>query len=778
MIRCPKCGEINKDGSRFCNGCGEPLQRTRIRCPLCGTMNQVGAVFCEHCHARLVPATGMVPPEDAPESESPVSSRASYRQRISLPTRTQGVSDTGHLDKQRTPDWLRDLLDSNEQAAPADEGLPGSGIDNTVAEEPASVAPDDLTDWLGDATPVAAPEPVAPEPHVEEEDEELPDWLAGLQPDAEPAESQDPMAPDLMADDEELPDWLGGATPVAAPEPVAPEPHVEEEDEELPDWLAGLPPVEESEASGLGDVFVEVEAPADIPAGLEETDDVPEWLTGIAAEKDDKSKAEPFAVKEEPSGQDEAIFKPSEPENVEPAVQPEEVQGVAAPLQVEADLLERTEIPVWLQTLGPTPVEGLNRELPQKDIPLAAPPENTENLTQADLPSWLHDLKPPGTEPLVAERTKSLEEWAASTSDAGDLDRAEIPAWVQDLRPSGDARETTALTFREEPLVEMEAEEEGLLAGLRSVLPAFPGVDVPDDFVVQPSATVPARVDKDAKLWQELLERPHGEEHTVIQARTKSGWGSSVIRVGVFVLLSLTVLVAILGFLPAGFTQWVAQTPPPAVQQLQTTVASLEPGDTVILALEYGPAEMAEMTHLTEALLSQLLEREVRVVAVSTLPTGEPLIQAELDWAKTQIMEDETRELVNTGYLPGGSTAVAQFLADSQSPDLLLVLSARPERLQWWLEQNALLTAAVPMGIGASAALGPLAKPYFDLPAARGGMVGLAGAVAYWQARDLPAEEMALRMNALVLTQWLAAGLLVVGAGYYLVADRKGRGEA
>ncbi|MCD4738079.1 MAG: hypothetical protein K8R89_02315, partial [Anaerolineae bacterium] len=615
--------------------------------------------------------------------------------------------------------------------------------------EPDLAADAELPAWLADAVPAVEPELALtppelaltpPEPGVEEETEagELPAWLAEMQVEGgeEPAVSSSLTEPDLAAD-AALPGWIVDAAPVAEP------------------------------ARDQADSFVDFESPSEDADGLEEAD-VPEWLSGLAGLDSEESDAgvTPLGVEEEPPEREEAVFSTPEPKNVEFLPQPEEHKPVAESPVAEAEAAEQAEIPAWLQELGPIPTP-----VPES---ITEPAGSAENLEPVDMPTWLRDLKPPGTGPLPSKRAKSLEEWAASDAVTSELDQAEIPTWVQDLRPSGDVRETSSLTFRAEPPVEME--DEGLLAGLRDVLPALSLVDVPDGFQIRSLAAVPSSVVRDGHLWQALLERPPDEEQAVIQSSSKPGWGRAVIRVGVLVLLVLVVLAAILDSLPPTFTQLIAQPPPPEVERLQATVANLQPGDTVILALEYGPAEAAEMTHLTEALLSQLVEREVRVVAVSTLPTGEPLIQIELDWARTQIMEDEVRELVNAGYLPGGSAAVAQFLTDLESPDLLLILSARPARLRWWLEQNALLaTDRTPVGVGSSAALGPLAQAYFDLPMVQGGMVGLAGAAAYWQMRGLPAKDIILRMNALVLTQWLTAGVLVVGAGYYLIADRKGR---
>ncbi len=55
---CSNCGVENPAGSRFCNGCGEPLARP---CATCGSTNLPGVRFCNSCGSALgaEPATGV-----------------------------------------------------------------------------------------------------------------------------------------------------------------------------------------------------------------------------------------------------------------------------------------------------------------------------------------------------------------------------------------------------------------------------------------------------------------------------------------------------------------------------------------------------------------------------------------------------------------------------------------------------------------------------------------------------------------------------------------------
>jgi len=56
-MECPRCGEHNLEGAKFCNDCGQPL--TAI-CRSCAHANPPGSRFCNHCGEALAPAPQVV----------------------------------------------------------------------------------------------------------------------------------------------------------------------------------------------------------------------------------------------------------------------------------------------------------------------------------------------------------------------------------------------------------------------------------------------------------------------------------------------------------------------------------------------------------------------------------------------------------------------------------------------------------------------------------------------------------------------------------------------
>jgi class 3 adenylate cyclase len=69
VARCATCGEANREGRKFCAGCGARLQ---VACPECGTGNEVGERFCGECGGAVVyPSSQALPAAiEQPEVDS------------------------------------------------------------------------------------------------------------------------------------------------------------------------------------------------------------------------------------------------------------------------------------------------------------------------------------------------------------------------------------------------------------------------------------------------------------------------------------------------------------------------------------------------------------------------------------------------------------------------------------------------------------------------------------------------------------------------------------
>ncbi len=340
MIRCPKCGALNQDSSRFCSTCGAPLQRTQIRCPVCKTLNPAGNVFCDNCHARLTPAESILPRQ----AESPPSSPEygeSVRQ-ISLPVRSD-LGKTGPLTG--FPEWLEGLTD--ETPLPPTEG-------ETAAED-------------------FQAEPV-----------ELPDWLLGILPQETAASGEDKSA---------LPDWLSG---LAAPEPES-APSAPAEEAPLPDWLGGLAAPSKA-AAGTAAFIPEAPLPmepagvpeekADLGAFAETPEAVPDWLLSLAPQDLPSEPTQGAFLIPEETGEEAEI------PDLTPAPEPR---------KPTTDELARANVPEWLRSLRPEGSFGETSGVGEKGTVFvgAADLEATlgeleGELARAEIPEWLQELRPTG----------------------------------------------------------------------------------------------------------------------------------------------------------------------------------------------------------------------------------------------------------------------------------------------------------------------------------------------------------------------------------------------
>ena len=47
---CPKCGQQNDKNAKFCDNCGEKLQKM---CPNCGTLNDCASHYCKNCGIKI-----------------------------------------------------------------------------------------------------------------------------------------------------------------------------------------------------------------------------------------------------------------------------------------------------------------------------------------------------------------------------------------------------------------------------------------------------------------------------------------------------------------------------------------------------------------------------------------------------------------------------------------------------------------------------------------------------------------------------------------------------
>ena len=664
--------------------------------------------------------------------------------------------DRPHMEPGKLPDWLQSVTDA--AVAPED-----------AADDTTGIEPGELPDWL---QAVSAPQILPEEESVQPEIEpgELPDWLQA--PDQEPTPSPVEVVPDPGA--RGLPDWLTADEE----EETSADPPIESG--QLPDWLQAMAPQDEDEQAPpavepakaapqepdwlLDDMALDADAPAmamptmltpDRPANRPDREppppimatgplspkDLTDWLGAAAgpgeADKQvtrDLSHTGPLvppelpdwlAAVEDPTVTGQLPEWLTEETTASPAARPE---PAAAPLPSWFDeqdglgsLGDGDALPDWLQ------------QLPQD----APGPE----LSPAELPDW---LIPPGS----LREGADLAEMEIPPADALGLAQADIPEWLQALKPAE----------IEEDVEEEVAETTGPLEGIRGALSIAGIITKQPRAATLPKFVITEQQQSHGRVLEQIVRAEPTLRPPAAAGRRKQAW----LERG---LLPLLILLAVL--LPSIlntplFVDADVVTVPSTVDAFDL-LGALPESATVIVAFDYAPGQAGELNSLAATLLSHLMQRQARLVLVSTEPTGPELAQGVINPLAESLDYAYGEDYINLGYLPGGSAGLQAFatapwellpgsdflsyVEEAQTApaaaglgnslpdvDLILVLTAERSDLQGWLEQVGRLPGLrAPLAAGVSAALEIWAQPYYyNEPRQLAGLVsGIPGAAQY-----------------------------------------------
>ena len=489
-----------------------------------------------------------------------------------------------------------------------------------------------------------------------------------------------------------------------AEEPSSAVEPLEAEEEGAADWLSQL------RASALDEPQEAIP-----PTEPVEPVEIPDWLRDIAPAEPEEEVAPPTA-------------------KVEPAPAP-------------------AEVPDWLRDIAPA--EPAAEEVKAEAKETISPFLDTTTPVAPESSGWLTELQPE-TEPSTDARVPvfkqplPLEPEIEAAEKAG-LVRAEIPAWLEAMRPSEAA----------EVALEGPVETEGLLEGLRALLPQAAAIEMP----MTRESALPAEAREASLARAQLLQRLISQPTEAPQPRAGEpgvAVGEWLQRLAIGLVLLLSVL-AILAWQPLMGSKAPVLARPGQLgregETLYNVIEGVGAGESVLVAFEYGPAEADELDWVARPILRHLIDREADVSIASTRPDG--LAVAERAWEETwQVVQDnptpeeESLQYYEPGanYQPGDATGVSQLLAQTgERPRLIVVLASRSAPLRWWVEQtHARYDPAPLISAGVSAAVEAAASPYFDASAGqlRGTISGLSGAAAYESHRTMEGQA-AKRFNAL-----------------------------
>lgn len=292
------------------------------------------------------------------------------------------------------------------------------------------------------------------------------------------------------------------------------------------------------------------------------------------------------------------------------------------------------------------------------------------------------------------------------------------------------------------------------LEGLDDLLPLETAVSLPhraEPLVPQE----PSEAERgDAELFQRIAKEPSPlyEPSRVVMPR-KARLLPRTMRV----VLHLLVLLAALAptFTGGQMDSWV--NPRQAVVDMANTFGSLAPGSVVLISFDYSAAYAGEMDVIALALVRQLAERSVHMIAMSTKPAGVGLAERVYHTLASEVPDYRYgEEYALLGYLPGqeaGIRALTHSLSDAfkadhvqqralaeipvtrglatlQDMDHVVVLADDSRSVRYWIEQ-AQAQSNIDLHALVSARIEPMLIPYQQSGQLRSLIGAAQGAVEY-----------------------------------------------
>ena len=582
---------------------------------------------------------------------------------------------------------------------------------------------------------------------------ELPDWLAEIQPTdtgilpSLDAESEEPITPTADA----VPDWLSDIAGSARAQSA----------DLGDDWLANIAPedsslIEEEPAPAGEEVTERPETVAEIPSELEdeilaasEEAAAADWLSEVIAAGELTDEPDGLPVPDYPDTI--VVAPPAKPDTGQLEGVPEELAGA--------------DLPEWLANAR----TGARDATSDRDAPPAEPSEflSQEDISYSDMPDWLQPeqtdfdsaldaaLAIQGEEMVSAmggEWAEMLAELPNAAPDVPEeplqLEEADIPDWLQELKPDENA-----------PQDAPEPEEvTGVLAGVRGVIDVEPVIALPRQSQPMKLATATGSQQKQAELLRQvaIAERAQTVQVGSRRASTIPLW----LRLLMAVLLVSTLLAARIEGVQSLFADFfTTPTLSPAAVFAEALLAGTN-GQTVLVAVEYTPANAGEMTPIATALLDKLAAQNNQFVLMSQYPAGVPIAN--------QLSADLTASQL--GYIPGEAVGLRQlagclneaacddFANFDGNIDLIVLLTSERTSLQNWVEQVG-ATSETPIVAGLSGMMAPLSRPYLATKQLDGAIMGIQ------EAALLASDNDALRSQATgqSVATWLVVGLILLG---------------
>ncbi|MCW5874890.1 MAG: hypothetical protein KIS88_09635 [Anaerolineales bacterium] len=403
-----------------------------------------------------------------------------------------------------------------------------------------------------------------------------------------------------------------------------------------------------------------------------------------------------------------------------------------------------------------------NRPFRLDSRPLSMPAfESEEDALPAEaLPDWLAQEK------VEEDETQAGTGYTPAFGDDAEPQNSDelpegLPSWLQDQPPA--ASEPAASAFYTDDydalaLPSTEIENAGPLAGLSGVLAAEPEVaKIGRAPVFSTRLDVSEGQQRHASMLQGLIGR---------ETEAKEDFASTVkrpARLLNWLMAGAMLLAALLPLLNGQLT-----APRPEAQSLPEGTAMfngidmLPAGAPVLVVFDVQPALYGEVRAAASPVIAHLLDRQARLIFISTQPTGPALAERMLQSDFAQVPLVASNDYISLGYLPGGMAAVRSFASEPRAAmlsapatfaqpwqrtslqaieglddfALVLLVVSEGEDARMWLEQ-ATPELSKGLMVVSSAQAAPILRAYLNLqPSLLDGLVaGVSGGAHYERLR-------------------------------------------
>jgi hypothetical protein len=361
------------------------------------------------------------------------------------------------------------------------------------------------------------------------------------------------------------------------------------------------------------------------------------------------------------------------------------------------------------------------------------------------------------------------------------IEKAYLPAWLASLRPVQSVT-PAAVAAEQEP----EAEDHGILAGIKGTLPASrSSQQVKESHAFASELHLSPAQRRNVDLLRLLLQSEDDDSQAIVEKQVGRG-NHKLLRLLVTVLVLLSVLIPIFspgmrGVTPALYSTELVDT--------LSIIQTLPENKPVLITAHFEAGLAGELNWTAQPVLSHLVARGIPLALSSTNVSGFAILRKMVSDAAGEGAEYPLNEkVVDLGYLPGGTIglgalvseplAALPFTTDIQPVaevdvlkgvntlsdfGALLLITDNPDVARSWIEQIGRNSTQVTTLAVVSAQAAPLVQPYYASGQVDGIVSGVGGALSYELLRAVPGT--ASSKFGIYQVALLSAAVLILAGG-------------